>query len=105
MSLKDAFQDLKQDLQSNNQNGSESTNKKKSTDNTNKTPDSIDNSKQPERKLGKRSDPDYFQSAVYIKKETHRQAKIALLQQNDFEDYSDLVEHLLSQWIKEQANK
>jgi hypothetical protein len=54
------------------------------------------------RPKGKRSDPDYEQVTAYIKKETYRQTKIALLQQGDVQDFSLLVEQLLAEWLSTQ---
>lgn len=52
------------------------------------------------RPSGKRSDPDYVGFTTYIRKETHRKAKIALLEQGDGRELSELVEDLLAQWLK-----
>jgi hypothetical protein len=51
---------------------------------------------------GKRSDPDYEQVSAYIRKETYRNIKIALLQEAEKRDFSDLVEALLSEWLSNQ---
>lgn len=51
---------------------------------------------------GKRSDPDYEQVSAYIRKETYRNVKIALLQEEEKRDFSDLVEALLSEWLSNQ---
>ncbi|MBE9196093.1 hypothetical protein IQ219_12430 [Synechocystis sp. LEGE 06083] len=51
---------------------------------------------------GKRSDPDYGQVSAYIRKETYRNVKIALLQEAEKRDFSDLVEALLSEWLSNQ---
>jgi hypothetical protein len=34
-----------------------------------------------------------------VRKDTHREVKIALLQQEGKKDFSDLVEELLQQWL------
>jgi hypothetical protein len=52
------------------------------------------------RPAGKRSDPDYEQVTAYIKKATHIDAKIALLQEGQGKEFSELVEDLLSGWLK-----
>jgi hypothetical protein len=52
------------------------------------------------RPTGKRSDPDFEQTTAYIRKDTHRQVKIALLQEGDGCEYSELVEELLTGWLK-----
>jgi hypothetical protein len=57
-------------------------------------------SKRRGRPTGKRSDPDYEQTTAYIRKETHRNVKIALLQEGEGREYSELVEDLLSGWLK-----
>jgi hypothetical protein len=57
------------------------------------------------RPKGKRSDPDYEQVTAYIKKETYRQTKIALLQQGEVQDFSLLVEQLLAEWLSTQNSK
>lgn len=57
------------------------------------------------RPKGKRSDPDYEQVTAYIKKETYRQTKIALLQQGEVQDFSLLVEKLLAEWLSTQNSK
>ena len=57
------------------------------------------------RPKGKRSDPDYEQVTAYIKKETYRSTKIALLQQGEVQDFSLLVEQLLAEWLSTQNSK
>jgi hypothetical protein len=52
------------------------------------------------RPAGKRSDPDYEQVTAYIKKETHKDVKIGLLQEGQGREFSELVEDLLSGWLK-----
>ena len=51
------------------------------------------------RPKGKRSNPDYEQVSAYIKKETYRKVKIALLEQGKEQDFSELVEGLLNEWL------
>jgi hypothetical protein len=51
------------------------------------------------RPLGKRRDPDFEQVTAYIKKETHQAVKIELLK-NGRQEFSELVEGLLQQWLK-----
>jgi hypothetical protein len=48
--------------------------------------------------VGKRSDNDYRQVSAYIRKETHQRVKMALLHEE--REFSELVEELLSDWIK-----
>lgn len=52
------------------------------------------------RPTGKRSDPDFEQTTAYIRKDTHRSVKIALLEEGEGREYSELVEELLSKWLK-----
>jgi hypothetical protein len=52
------------------------------------------------RPRGKRSDPYFEQTTAYIRKDTHREVKIALLQEGVGREYSELVEDLLSGWLK-----
>ncbi len=47
---------------------------------------------------GKRSDTEYKQVSAYIRKDTHRMAKIALLEED--RQFSELVEELLNTWLK-----
>ena len=51
---------------------------------------------------GKRSDPEYEQVSAYIRKETYKNIKIALLQSANHQNFSDLVEELLAQWLNSQ---
>ncbi len=46
---------------------------------------------------GKRSNEAYRQVSAYIRKDTHRRVKIALLEEE--REFSDLVEELLSGWV------
>lgn len=48
--------------------------------------------------VGKRSDDDYKQVSAYIRKGTHQQVKMALLQEE--REFSELVEELLSSWLE-----
>ncbi len=52
------------------------------------------------RPKGKRSDPDYEQVTAYIRKDTHRDVKIALLSEGDGREFSELIQELLEQWLK-----
>jgi hypothetical protein len=52
-----------------------------------------------DRPPGKRSDPDFEQVTAYIRKETHKAVKIELLK-NGRQEFSELVEELLQQWLK-----
>ena len=57
------------------------------------------------RPRGKRSHPDYEQVTAYIKKKTYKETKIALLEQEEVEDFSELVENLLSEWLSTQKSE
>lgn len=57
------------------------------------------------RTKGKRSDPSFEQVTAYIRKETYRQTKLALLQADDKRDFSQLVEDLLSGYLRTQIRK
>lgn len=52
------------------------------------------------RPKGKRSHPDYEQVTAYIRKDTHRAAKIALLSESEEREFSELIQELLEQWLK-----
>ena len=53
------------------------------------------------RNAGKRSDPTYEQVTAYIRKSTHDAVKIALLKEGKRRQFSELVEELLSRWVRE----
>jgi hypothetical protein len=57
------------------------------------------------RPKGKRSNPSYEQVTAYIKKETHQQIKIELIKENNIQDFSELVEELLNEWLRTQKAK
>ena len=57
------------------------------------------------RPKGKRSHPDYEQVTAYIRRETYRQTKITLLQQEEVQDFSELIEKLLTEWLSTQKSK
>lgn len=52
------------------------------------------------RPRGKRSDPDFEQITAYIRKQTHQGVKIALLQEGQGQEFSELVEDLLAEWLR-----
>lgn len=54
------------------------------------------------RPKGKRSNPDFEQITAYVRSQTYRDTKIALLQQDELEDFSELVEQLLTEWLRTQ---
>lgn len=51
------------------------------------------------RKAGKRAAPDYVQVGVYIPKALHNRAKVALIQEGQDRDFSELVADLLSRYV------
>ena len=55
------------------------------------------------RPPGKRSDPAFEQATVYLRKDTHSQTKIALLQEGKGQEFSELVEALLAKWLKSRS--
>ena len=57
------------------------------------------------RPKGKRSHPDFEQVTAYIRSQTYRQTKIALLQQDELSDFSELVEELLTEWLSTQKGE
>ena len=52
-------------------------------------------------KVGKRSNAAYTQITAYIRTSTHKNAKIALIQEGK-RDMGELIDDLLSQWIEAQ---
>lgn len=50
---------------------------------------------------GKRSHPDYTQAPAFVRKDTYKAVKIALLNDERGLDYSDLIEELLTAWLKD----
>ena len=57
------------------------------------------------RPRGKRSNPDFEQVTAYIRSNTYRDVKIAILQQSEIDDFSELVEQLLNEWLSTQKGK
>lgn len=52
------------------------------------------------RPSGKRSDPNFVQTTAYIRGDTYKAVKIALIEEDQNKEYSELVEELLSKWLK-----
>lgn len=52
------------------------------------------------RPSGKRSDPDYVQTTAYVRGDTYKAVRIALIEEDQGREYSELVEELLSKWLK-----
>jgi hypothetical protein len=53
------------------------------------------------RTIGKSTDPDYFKLTSYIRRQTHRQVKKRLLDED--KEISQLVEELLNSWLTGQG--
>ena len=53
------------------------------------------------RRLAKRDDPDYKQALAYVPRELHRRVMSKLAEEE--REFSDLVEQLLSGWLKENS--
>ena len=51
--------------------------------------------------LGKRSNTDYRQVSAYIRKDTHRRVKMALVEED--RQFSELVAELLEDWLNERT--
>ena len=54
----------------------------------------------PPKPQGKRSDPDWKQYSVLLKKASHKQASLLLRQKYEGIDISDLMQALLEQWLE-----
>ena len=54
------------------------------------------------RAPGKSSNSDYAQVLTYVRRDTHRAVKRALLDDEQNRNLSDLVEELLAGWVKKQ---
>lgn len=52
------------------------------------------------RPTGKRSDPNFEQVTAYLRKDTYKEVKIALIRNGEKQEFSELIEELLSQWLK-----
>ncbi len=48
---------------------------------------------------GKKSNADYQQVTAYIRRSTYRRAQIRLLEREARQDFSELVEELLTKWL------
>ena len=80
-----------------------SKNKTSPTERPSSTPQG---SSRPGRPTGKRSNGNTVQVTAYIEASTHMETKIRLLQiaqnQGEKQDFSDLVQQLLREWLKRQ---
>ena len=54
------------------------------------------------RPPGKKSDPDYAQVTVYLRKDNHLAAKKRLL--DDGKEFSELVDELVSTWLEKSGS-
>lgn len=52
---------------------------------------------------GKSSNSEYKQVLTYLKKDTHRRVRIALLDEAEKRDLSDLVEDLVYEWLNSKS--
>jgi hypothetical protein len=55
-----------------------------------------------ERSPGKSNNPVYTQTSIYIKRDTQISVKSSLLTDQKNRDFSDLVEELLTDWLRNQ---
>lgn len=54
----------------------------------------------PTRRRGKRTHPDYVQVTAYVRQETYRRARIKLLESTKPQEFSEIVEDLLTRWLR-----
>ncbi len=52
-------------------------------------------------RIGKRNNPEYVQRTAYIRKKTDQAVKMKLLQQGEGKEFSELVDELLSEWLRQ----
>jgi hypothetical protein len=52
------------------------------------------------RPRAKHSDPSFQQVTAYVRKDTYKAVKIALLQKEAEQEFSELVERLLADWLR-----
>ena len=52
------------------------------------------------RPRGKRSDPNFEQVTIYIRKTTHKKSKMKLLAAEEKQEFSELVENLVGGWLR-----
>ena len=58
-------------------------------------------SKRRGRPPGKRSDPNYTQITAYVRTKTIDDVKVKLIKQGSKQDASELIEELLSAWLRD----
>lgn len=56
------------------------------------------------RRAGKRSDPAFRPTTIFVRKETQRKATRLLEDQDTGKDFSDLVEELVADWISRHSH-
>jgi hypothetical protein len=78
----------------------EKSNRKTTVSSTPAAPAQLDTPRRGRPAIGKRSDPNFEQVTAYIRRNTYQGIKIALLQEGDKRDFSDLTEELLVKWLK-----
>jgi hypothetical protein len=52
-------------------------------------------------KTGKRSNPDYRQVSAWVRRDTYRRAMDRLYVKEDRREFSDLVQTLLEDWLRQ----
>jgi hypothetical protein len=57
------------------------------------------------RRIGKRSTEGYTQVSAYIRTQTHKDVKRALLDEDSERDFSELVDELLADWLNTRGRK
>lgn len=55
------------------------------------------------RRRGKRTDPEFVQVTAYVRQETYRRARIKLLESTKPQEFSEVVEDLLTKWLRSGA--
>lgn len=61
--------------------------------------DSVQEQPRRGRPAAKRSNPDFVGLTTYVRRDTHKRAKIALLQEGEGKELSELVEELIYEWL------
>jgi hypothetical protein len=80
-----------------------SSNKTKKPNTTKRKPlQQTENTTEPKKRgrpRAKRSDPNYSQVTAYIETNIHKKVKIKLLQQDNQQEFSELINSLLKNWL------
>ncbi len=61
--------------------------------------------RKPGRPPGKRSDPGFVQVTAYVPGDLHHAVKLALLQERQGREFSELVADLLSEWLSHRTSE